>query len=159
MKKGLFVKINKTTMKKLLLPVLLLHGLILSGANCYNSPVNSDKYSSSVTESFFMLNDTSHSAPLVFLAGTKGKYNFNDDSVKIYPNPNSGQFVLDFVNPVNNDNSEIIITDLTGRQVYKGPVSREELTKQFDLSEIKSGMYIVMIRDKDILVTKKFIKK
>jgi len=31
--------------------------------------------------------------------------------------------------------------------------------KQFDISNIRSGMYVMLIKDKEILVTKKFIKQ
>jgi len=46
-----------------------------------------------------------------------------------------------------------------GKQVYNGPVLKEETLKQIDLSDSKLGIYIMMIKNKEILVTKKFIKK
>jgi hypothetical protein len=48
---------------------------------------------------------------------------------------------------------------MAGKQVYDGSVIKEDITKQFDLSNSKSGLYVMMIKDKEILVTKKFIKK
>jgi hypothetical protein len=105
------------------------------------------------------MNDTTISDPLEFIVGTPVKYDFNSENVKVYPNPNNGHFSIDFVNPIQNEKSEIIITDLNGRQVYTVPVLREELSKQVDLPDIRSGMYVMMIRDQNILVTKKFIKK
>lgn len=54
--------------------------------------------------------------------------------------------------------SEIFITDGAGKLVYNGPVLKEEVLKQFDLSSSRCGMYVVMIKDNEILVTKKFIK-
>ena len=65
--------------------------------------------------------------------------------------------MIKFINPLQNDKSEIIITDLAGKQVYSGPVLKEETLKQFDLSNIKSGIYVMMIICKELLVTKKFI--
>jgi uncharacterized repeat protein (TIGR02059 family) len=104
-------------------------------------------------------NDTAFSAPVQFTVGIPVKYDPSGEYINIYPNPNDGHFTVDFVNPIQNDNSEIVISDLTGKQVFRGFVSKEELSKHFDLSEIKSGIYVLMIRDKEIITTKKFIKK
>ena len=104
------------------------------------------------------LNDTTVSEPVEFIVGSKVKYDANSEIINLYPNPSDGHFSIDFVNPILNDKGEIIITDLAGKQVYRGPVLREELTKQFDLSDFKSGIYVMIVKDKDILVTKKIIK-
>ena len=104
------------------------------------------------------LGDTTASEPIEFIVGSKVKYDANSEIINLYPNPSDGHFSIDFVNPILNDKGEIIITDLAGKQVYRGPVLREELTKQFDLSDFKSGIYVMIVKDKDILVTKKIIK-
>ncbi len=104
-------------------------------------------------------NDTTISSPVEFVVGSKVKYDANSDIIKLYPNPNDGHFSIAFINPLENKKSDIVITDMAGKQVYNGPVLKEETIKKFDLSDSKSGVYIMMIRDKDILVTKKFIKK
>jgi hypothetical protein len=104
------------------------------------------------------LNDTTISSPVEFEIGSIVKYDLNSEIVKLYPNPNNGHFSIEFINPLQNDKSEIIITDLAGKQVYNGPVSKEETLKQIDVSGSRSGIYVMMIMDKDILVTKKFIK-
>ena len=105
------------------------------------------------------LNDSTISAPVEFVVGAKVKYDANSDIIKLYPNPNDGHFSIAFINPLQNEKSDIVITDLAGKQVYNGPVLKEETLKQFDLSGSKSGIYIMMIKDKEILVAKKFIKK
>jgi hypothetical protein len=87
------------------------------------------------------------------------KYDSNSEIINLYPNPNDGRFLIEFINPLQNDKSEIIITDLAGKQVYNGLVLKEEILKQFDLSSSKPGIYIMMIKDKEILITKKFIIK
>ena len=104
------------------------------------------------------LNDTTISVPIEFVVGSSVKYDANTDNIKLYPNPNNGHFSIEFVNPLQNEKSEIVITDLSGKQVYQGPVLKEELLKQIDLPDSRSGIYVMMIKDKDILVTKKFIK-
>jgi hypothetical protein len=106
-------------------------------------------------------NNTTASAPVEFAVGNSMMNNTstNSDLISLFPNPNNGQFSIEFSNPLQNERSEIIITDLNGKQVYNDFVSKEEIVKQFDLSYINKGMYVVMVRDKKILFTKKFIKK
>jgi len=86
-------------------------------------------------------------------------YNGNSEIINLYPNPNDGHFTIEFVQPLQNEKSAIIITDLAGKKITNDPILKEETVKQFDLSYIKPGIYIMMITDKEILVTKKFIKK
>ena len=106
-------------------------------------------------------NDTIASAPVEFevAATLNNNPNSSSDLITLFPNPNNGKFSIEFNSLLQNDRSEIIITDLTGKQVYSDFISKEEIVKQFDLSSINKGMYILMVRDKQILVTKKFIKK
>src|ERR1035437_3550210 len=104
------------------------------------------------------LSDTTISSPVEFVVGANVKYDANSDIINLYPNPNNGHFSIDFINPLKSEKGEIIITDLAGKQIYDGPVLKEEITKQFDLSYAKAGIYVMMIKDKDILVTKKIIK-
>jgi hypothetical protein len=79
---------------------------------------------------------------------------FHADYNNLYDNANSNLPS----DPLQNDKSEIVITDLAGKQVYNGPVQKEEKVKQIDVSGSRSGIYVMMIKDKEILVTKKFIK-
>jgi uncharacterized repeat protein (TIGR02059 family) len=102
-------------------------------------------------------NDTTISSPVEFEVGALTKYDANSEIVNLYPNPSDGHFSIKFINPLQSEKSEIIITDLAGKQVYNAPVLKEEILKQLDLSNSKSGIYVMMIKDKDILVTKKFI--
>jgi uncharacterized repeat protein (TIGR02059 family) len=103
------------------------------------------------------LNASTTSLPIEFKIGANIKYDANSEIVNLYPNPNDGHFSIKFMSPLPNEKNEIIITDSAGKQVYNGSISKEETLKQFDLSYIKSGIYILMIFYKKILVTKKFI--
>jgi uncharacterized protein YjdB len=105
------------------------------------------------------LDATTTSLPVELKVSNSSKYDVDSNILKLFPNPNDGHFSIEFVNPLQNAKSYIIITDITGKQVYNGQLSKEETLKQFDLSNIKSGVYIMMIVDKEILITKKFIKK
>ena len=86
-------------------------------------------------------------------------YDANSEIINLYPNPNNGQFAIELLVPLQNPKSEIIISDLGGKQIFHGPLSSEETTKQFDLSNVKSGIYIMTIANTAILVTKKIIIK
>ena len=63
-------------------------------------------------------------------------YFINEEDFQIYPNPASDYFKL------TNNSDEILIYDLFGKVVkkYKGNFSNE---KQFDISKLKSGVYII----------------
>jgi uncharacterized repeat protein (TIGR02059 family) len=103
------------------------------------------------------LNATTTSLPVEFEVGTSSEFDAKSDIINLYPNPNDGHFSIEFVNPLQNDKSELVITDLYGKQVYNELVLKEETVKHVDLSYIKSGIYILMIVYQKILVTKKII--
>jgi uncharacterized repeat protein (TIGR02059 family) len=103
------------------------------------------------------LNATTTSSPIKFEVVATSKYDANSDILNLYPNPNDGHFSLELLNPLQNEKSKIIISDLAGKQVYQGTLLKEETIKQIDLSYIKSGIYLLMIIGKVIIVTKKII--
>lgn len=76
----------------------------------------------------------------------------------IYANPNNGIFTFALKDPLQS-NADIKIASIDGKVIYTGTMFAEELTKQFDLSYIKSGIYILMLYSKDIFETIKFLKK
>jgi uncharacterized repeat protein (TIGR02059 family) len=104
------------------------------------------------------LNATTTSSAIEFEVVTYAKYDANSKILNLYPNPNDGHFSIEFIIPLQNEKNEVIITDIAGKQVYVGTLSNEENSKQFDLSNIKSGIYIMTIICKEILLTKKIIK-
>jgi uncharacterized repeat protein (TIGR02059 family) len=104
------------------------------------------------------LNATTTSLPLEFEVGSSIRYDANSEIINLYPNPSDGHFSIKFVNPLQNEKSAIVITDLAGKQVFQGTLLKEETIKQIDLSYIKSGVYLLMILCKEIIVTKKIIK-
>ena len=103
------------------------------------------------------LNGTSTSAPIDFIVENDSVTNANSELIKLYPNPNDGYVSIEFVNPLKNEKSNLVVTDLTGKQIYSNTLLSSESIQQIDLSDKKPGFYILRIRDKDILVTKKFI--
>ena len=82
----------------------------------------------------------------------------NSEVFNLYPNPNDGHFSIVLIEPVQNENRTVNIITFDGRTIYKGPLLKEEITKQFELPNIKPGTYILIIAGKNIIATKKFIK-
>ena len=102
-------------------------------------------------------NVTTISPPVEIEVRLNNQYDPDLNIINLYPNPNDGHFSIEFINPLQNEKNEILITDLQGKRVYSSPVLKEETVKQINLSSIKSGIYILMIVYKEILVTKKII--
>ncbi len=104
-------------------------------------------------------NAVTRSAPVAFTVEKAAIYDVNSEIVNLYPNPNDGHFSIDMVAPLQSEKYQVIITDLAGKKILLEPLSIEVTSKQFDLSSVPSGIYIMMIMDNEILITKKFIKR
>ena len=74
--------------------------------------------------------------------------------IKIYPNPTTGVIRLDI--PDSNDKVEYTLIDLTGRTRMQGTFSGAQTT--LDISSLEAGMYIILVRGKQISATSKIIK-
>jgi hypothetical protein len=85
-------------------------------------------------------------------------YNENREYFNLYPNPNDGRFSINFANTLEAENYMVTIVDLIGKTVYQQELSNDETIKQFDLSHLKRGTYVLMISTNQILLTQKFIK-
>ena len=83
----------------------------------------------------------------------------NKGSLSLYPNPNNGQFSIDYIAPDGLENFTLTIFNPQGRSVMVEEVSQGQYSKQYDLSHLLPGIYIVMISAERILTTHKFIKK
>ena len=105
------------------------------------------------------LNATAISSVVELMVGKKTTYDANSEIINLYPNPNDGHFTIEFLVPLQSVKCEIVISGLNGKKVFSGTVSAEETTKQFDLSNVKAGVYIMTVIDNEILVTKKIIIK
>ena len=88
----------------------------------------------------------------------KSTYNENREFFNLYPNPNDGHFSINFTNALEAENYTVTIVDLIGKTVYQQELSNDETIKQFDLSHLRSGIYVFMISSSQILLTQKFIK-
>jgi hypothetical protein len=78
--------------------------------------------------------------------------------INLYPNPNDGNFSIESLIPLQNSRGDVNIINSTGQTVYQGTWENEENTKQFNLSHLDRGIYILIIKNQGILFTKRFIK-
>ena len=98
------------------------------------------------------------SSSSVELQFTVVAYNEKKEYFNLYPNPNNGRFTVDFTSLVDAEAFMVTIIDLKGTTVHREQISAEESGKQFDLSHLNSGIYVIMIAASKILLTQKFIK-
>ena len=78
-------------------------------------------------------------------------------SIELYPNPTTGEFTLDIINPTIQD-VDIRVFDYQGKQILK--LSEKSLLEKkinIDLKQRPSGMYFVNIRTDAGIITKKLI--
>jgi hypothetical protein len=102
---------------------------------------------------------TAISSIVEFKVTEKTIYDAKSEIINLYPNPNDGHFTVDFLVPLENPKNEIVISDLVGNQIYRETISAEQTTKQFDLPNVRSGIYIMRVMSNEILVTKKILIK
>jgi hypothetical protein len=105
------------------------------------------------------LNATGISSEVQLMVGKKTTYDANSEIINLYPNPNDGHFTIDILVPFGNSRNQIVISDMTGHQVYREVFTPEETSKQIDIPNAKSGIYIVAIIGNEIVVTKKVMIK
>lgn len=80
-------------------------------------------------------------------------------TLKLYPNPNNGQFSIDYAAPEGIEDYTVSVINMQGRTVMVEELSQNQYMKQYDLAHLMSGVYIIMISTDKILLTQKFIKK
>jgi hypothetical protein len=85
--------------------------------------------------------------------------NENKGVFNLYPNPNKGQFSVDFAASVEAEKFTVTVVNFIGRTVYREELNKEDIVRQFDLSQLNPGSYIMVITTNEILLTQKFIKE
>lgn len=95
----------------------------------------------------------------IYIKIVPSEYTYNaKENILLYPNPNNGIFKIVLNSPLET-NSVITITSSTGSIICSNIMTREELSKDFNLSLIKPGIYILSLAGDEIIETKKFIKQ
>ena len=82
---------------------------------------------------------------------------FNLMDFALYPNPNNGNFTVQF-NSISNNDIKIAIHDLRGRKIYEKDFSNNgAFSQDIQLNAIGTGVYLVAIKDGDKQVVKKIV--
>jgi hypothetical protein len=91
---------------------------------------------------------TSAISPAITVVGLNDRINFSN-TVKLYPNPNNGQFTLSISNQ-SNQQLTIAITDLAGRihQTESVMVNQDNYLYALDLGHLAKGTYMVRVSSK-----------
>ncbi len=99
----------------------------------------------------------SHEVKFLNLSLFSVNENLSTDKIKLYPNPSNGKFNIE-MNNLNSNRVDIFIYDLPGKTVYmeKVVLYSNKMEKKFNLS-LKTGAYIVKIKDGKNVYTKKLI--
>ncbi len=76
---------------------------------------------------------------------------------KLYPNPNKGNFTVQFDSKSSND-IKISVNDISGRQIFKRSYQNTGLfNEKLQLENIQSGIYLVTVQDGDRKEVKKIV--
>ena len=110
-------------------------------------------------------NNSGHTEPFYRIHGYLIEYSGNnvgleeaslDAEIEIFPNPNTGQFMLSIPNNVKAKNIEI--TDLNGRTIQNVEVNGAS-QYNLDISEFEAGIYLVKVSTEDGNIVSKVIKE
>lgn len=81
--------------------------------------------------------------------------NIND--LVIYPNPNNGNFSVNFTSQSSND-IEIMVHDIRGRQVFNKTFNNNSVFNQnIQLNNVEAGIYIITVKDGERKENKKIV--
>ena len=81
---------------------------------------------------------------------------FANIGVTVYPNPSSG--IINIANTENIKNSEIIITDISGKEIYRTSVDNQT-SVTIDLTAHANGIYFIKIETNDKIYTQRWVKE
>ncbi len=81
----------------------------------------------------------------------------NNSKLTIYPNPNNGNFTVNFTSQSSNA-IEISVHDIRGREVYRKSFNNSSLFNQtIQLANVDTGIYLVTVKDGERKEVKKII--
>jgi uncharacterized protein YjdB len=79
------------------------------------------------------------------------------DFINLYPSPNNGQFTVELLNTLPGERNNISVINPVGQVCYSSLISNEEYSREFNLTRLKSGLYILVITGNRIVYTRKFL--
>jgi hypothetical protein len=101
----------------------------------YTESINSSEYESSIFGTGEVEKLYSYTKP-------------NKGEIKLYPNPSSGNFTLDFSKTSilqSNEPIEIVIRDVEGRVVFSHSYSSDKIRVNMNLTDKPSGIYFIQV--------------
>lgn len=120
----------------------------LIGSPVYISPDASTTYTVVGTDANGCKNSTTYQLNVTECVGLKD-VSMTASGIKLYPNPNNGEFVIEVNNKAANT---VVVTDITGRELLNTTSQNEKTT--INLSNYSSGVYYVKINTEVIKVVK-----
>ena len=83
----------------------------------------------------------------------------NSSDITIYPNPNNGVFTVSLNTASNENNTDVILTDVTGRVVYKEQLDTHsgKTSSQINTSNLEKGTYFMQISNTQSNIVKKVV--
>jgi len=92
----------------------------------------------------------------IFVTRETGRY---PDLINLFPNPNNGRFSVEINPDTEIEPTTVTIVNLAGKTVYSDIMAPEETSRDFDLSSMVPGNYIILVSGRDrILTAKQFAK-
>jgi hypothetical protein len=79
----------------------------------------------------------------------------DNNSMSIIPNPNNGQFSIELEAAV--DQGQIIMTDITGKTVYRQNIKKGDTSVLVNQTDIEPGIYIIVLQDGAQVSTQKVV--
>jgi subtilisin-like proprotein convertase family protein len=82
---------------------------------------------------------------------------FDTSDITVYPNPNSGNFTLQYNNPVSNE-INITVYDMRGRKIYANSFASQAIINEtIQLNNTQAGIYLMTITDGNRKEVKKIV--
>jgi hypothetical protein len=129
----------------------------LSCANCPNpkaSPTITTTYTVSKTQCKVTTTDV-----IKVSVSPTGLFELSKEyrSIKIYPNPNNGNFTLSY-QLINVTEADVSVEDITGKLIYTAKLDVQNRSIKMDLSNLRNGIYFVKVKgNKEIISVNKVV--
>ncbi|MBM3419483.1 MAG: T9SS type A sorting domain-containing protein, partial [Bacteroidetes bacterium] len=87
---------------------------------------------------------------------TSGVEDFSNLKVSIYPNPAFNELTIETSEM--DENADVLVTDLSGKEVLKSKINKGSVLNKLNISEIQNGSYFITILMEDHKITRSFVK-
>lgn len=99
----------------------------------------------------------SWSVEVCYVQATLTSENFGLENFTLYPNPNNGNFNIQFTSNSGNE-IKVNVHDIRGREIYSKSYTNNGLfNENLQLNNVQSGVYLVTVEDGSIKETKKIV--